>query len=166
MNELRAAEVFNELWAIRPASENVNGALSNLADSRLSDEEHAAVVHYAEQGGSQVLADRARRIVAAAMAAAEAIAPRSAQPGLAEPGTLRRAFQDSMAVVQADVDARKGADRARRLAEAMTYRNAKVPELVKRVNEDRVDAWMAVRDLADAAAYGALLAEQLTPTTT
>jgi hypothetical protein len=164
VDELRAADVFENLWAIRPVAESVETALTTLTERRLSNEEHAAVEHYAAEGQRiEVLADSARQIAAAALAAAEAIAPSSSQPGLAEAGTLRRVFQDSVVLQEVGVRDLDGAPRARRLAEAMTYRNAKAPELVKHVIEDRVDAWMAVCDLVDAAAFGALLAEQLAP---
>lgn len=162
MDELQAANVFDDLLATARASHpaTIQEALDDLEQQQITSTEAQAFEHYAADGTPVgVLAERARRVAAAAIGAALAAAPLSQTPGLDEPETLRRHFQDAVVSLTPSLEGQIPPARARRLLHTMARRLSIARTMLEHATDDPVDAWMAVRDLVDAAALAALLSE-------
>lgn len=161
MDELKAATVFDELHARAMDLDLVTAAdaLAFLEAKRFSGTESGAIEHYAAEGSSMdLLAERAREIGSACVAAAAIAADLSRQPALREPGTLRRHFQDTVVSLVPSLRGQTAPARARRLVGSLLHRLGVARSMLERAEHDQVDAWMAARDFVDAAALAALIA--------
>ena len=162
MDELQAASVFDDLLATggAPSSRTVEEVLDDLDQQQITATEADAFEYYAGSGTPvALLAERARRVAAAAIGAALAAGPLSRTPGLDEPETLRRHFQNAVVSLTPSLEGQIPAARARRLLHTMARRLSIGRTMLEHAADDQVDAWMAVRDFVEAAALAALLSE-------
>lgn len=162
MNELEAGNAFDQLFARTKRLDlgAVELVLRYLDEKRISSTEAAAFDHYSAEGTPiGILAERAREVATGAVAGAHVAGSFARTPGLNEPETLRRLFQDAVVSFKPSLAGAVPPARVRRLLGSLVHRLLIARAMLERAEQDQVDASMAVRDFVEAAALGALLAE-------
>jgi hypothetical protein len=163
MNEDEAGEIFDALFVRASGHElpaTPESAIAFLDEAGLEPLEGQAVTYYVSEGTSVPhLAETLMQAATMALVAAILAAGLADRPGSRHEGTLRRVFQDLMVSLAPSLDATSPPTRARQLIGTLHSRLGIGKAMLQRADIDSVNAWMASRDLLEAAGVGYLLAQ-------